>query len=352
MFDKPIENISYKDICDLVYRKKEREGQILDYKREFHKEGKEFAKDLTAFANASGGYIIYGIDESSNDILGISDTVNGKTKIDDWIANVLNDMLDETAEYNLAFIEVSEEETEKFVVILQILESEKKPIFVKENNKQICYIRKGSSVFSAKSSDIKAMYESKVEIQPASESNNIKQNSKGNHNVQVGINQGTIIKTDKVVKKNEIKPNIENHISEAQAKEIKECIDKIVEINEQAGKGNKSKIYPETWQSFYNRFKITSYKLLPKETFEDAITWLKQQIAFEHRPKLRKSNNDQWKKDIYGAIYAKSQKSLGLDKQGLYDFALEKLKLKTPINSLKDLSDTRLNKLYKLIFSE
>ncbi|MCF8383726.1 MAG: ATP-binding protein [Chlorobium sp.] len=354
MFNKVIKDIAYKDINELLYIRQEKEGQRLDYKREFHKDGKEFAKDTTAFANADGGYIIFGIDEKQKIVIGLSDNV-GNGKFEDWIANVLNTNIDKPLNYETKFINIAEENIPLFIVVVQIKESNQKPIYVTADNKSICYIRKGTSVFSAKPDEIREMY---LETLKNAEQSQIKvtQKSKGNHNLQVGVNQGTIIKTDKLVRRNEVAPNPDIHISQEQAKQIYDIVNKIVEINEQAGKFNdpkdKGRFFLQTWTSLKNRYHITSYHLLPKEKFDDTLIWLQKQIAFDHRPKLRKGNNPQWKKDIYGAIYAKAKNDLHFDNEELYLFAFDKLKLKKPIASLKDLSDTRLNKLYKIIFAK
>lgn len=354
MFNKDINSISYKDINELLYVRQEREGQQLDYKREFHKDSKEFAKDTTAFANADGGYIIYGIDEKLKDVVGIPENV-GNGKLEDWITNVLNTNIDKTLDYDIKFISIDEEKDQQFIVVLHLKESSQKPIYVTTDNKSICYLRKGTSVFSAKPNEIKEMY-SKSSVLPESSQINVTQKSKGNHNVQVAVNQGTIIKTDKVVRKNEVLINPDIHISQEQAKEIKDTINRIVDIYEQAGKfkspEDKKQCFARTWTEFRNRFGLTSYHLLHKDIFDEAISWLQKQIAFEHRPKLRKTNNTHWRNELYKSIYAKAQNQLHLDKSGLYQFAFNKLKLKEPITSLKDLSDTRLKKLYNIIFSQ
>ena len=155
MLNKPTSEITYKDINELLYIQEERESQNLDYKREFHKDGKEFAKDITAFANSDGGHIIFGIDEKKNEIIGLSDNV-GNGKIEDWITNVLNTNTDKSIGYEIGFIKI-DKETPLFIVILYIKESLDKPIYVVADNKSICYLRKGTSVFSAKPNDIKEM---------------------------------------------------------------------------------------------------------------------------------------------------------------------------------------------------
>jgi len=238
---------------------------------------------------------------------------------------------------------------------LNIEQSKSKPIYVNWDKKTVCFIRKGTSIFSAKPNEIKQMYENRSQKTKSNETR-INQKAKGKDILQVGVNSGTIIKTNKVTRKNEIKPNPDIHISEQQAKQIKEKIDEIVLLNEDARKiknqNDKKRFYKQTWNSFYQRFNLTSYKMLARDEFEEAIKWLQKQIAFEHRPKLRKRNNEKWKNSLYSAIYAKSKNNLGMDKEDLMNYAFEKLELKKPISSLKELSDTRLNKLYRYIFSE
>ena len=183
----------------------------------------------------------------------------------------------------------------------------------------------------------------------------VTQKSKGNGALQIGVNQGTVIKTEKITQKNEVVIDPEIHITQEQAKKIYDTVNEIVLINEKAGKfktaADKGRYFAQTWTSFKNRFNVTSYHLLPKEKFDEALNWLKKQIAYEHRPKLRKANNAEWQKNMYGAIYARAQNELKLDKPALYQYAFNKLGLKTPITSLKELSDTRLKKLYQIIFS-
>ncbi|WP_291117438.1 helix-turn-helix domain-containing protein [Empedobacter sp. UBA7248] len=348
MFKKPLIDVTYKDINELLYIECRREDLNLDYKRDFYKDGKEFSKDLTAFANSNGGFIILGIDEKENEVIGIKDNV-GRGKIEDWISNVLVNNIDKTVDYNLHFI-IVDETNKLYIVIIEIKEHTDKPVYVISDSKTVCYLRKGTSIFSANPNEIKEMYQKSL-YKKTNTINKISQKIKGNNNLQVVNNQGTIIKTDKIINKNEIKPDPKIHISETEAKQIKEKIDEIVEINFLAKNIDKGKLYPQIWKSFYKKFNLTSYKLLDKSEFNDAVNWLQAQIAYNHRPKLRKNNNELWKLKVYGAIYARAKNELNFNKEQLYDFAFDKLKLKSPITSLKDLSDTRLNKLYNLMFS-
>ena len=54
-----------EDIQKLIESKIE-ESLTLEYKGELDKNNKEMAKDISAFANTSGGVIIYGIEEKGN----------------------------------------------------------------------------------------------------------------------------------------------------------------------------------------------------------------------------------------------------------------------------------------------
>jgi len=66
MFGKPLSEISMKDIQTLV-RDKIPERRTLDYKLDVYPDGnkgnKEFLKDVSAFANTVGGYLICGVEE-------------------------------------------------------------------------------------------------------------------------------------------------------------------------------------------------------------------------------------------------------------------------------------------------
>lgn len=346
MIEKAIKEINYQDISELLYVKKQRESQTLDYKRDFYNQSKEFVKDITAFANKQGGQIIFGIDEKEGSIVGIHDTI-GNQKIEDWISNVLNDLVTDKLDYEMCFIPISDEDTPLYILIIHVYESKNKPLYVCLDKKTLCFTRNGTSVFSAKPSEIKEMYEQK-------EQRNLiyQQKAKGNNITQIGINEGIInIKMEKLKNENNVSPNPEYHISGEQAIQIKTHIDKIVELNENAGKfkkkEDKGKCYRKTWNSFYDNVGVTSYLILPKEKFDEAIKWLQQQEAIQ-KPKLRRTNNDEWRKKNYSAIWSKLRE-LGLEREKAYEIANERLILKQPISSLKDLGEQNLEKLYQII---
>lgn len=173
-----------------------------------------------------------------------------------------------------------------------------------------------------------------------------KQQIEGNNNIQIGVHHGDIIHTEKVIRKTEVIHDSNTHISDAQAKEIRDRVKKIAE--EKAGERRyTSAPYGLVYATLYNRYGITKYTLLPKDKYEDAIKWLDKQIAI-YRPKLKHVDPEQYRKDMYKSIHAKANQ-LNIN---IHEFATTALGLKKPISSLKELSDTRLKKLYTKLFSK
>ena len=176
--------------------------------------------------------------------------------------------------------------------------------------------------------------------------NEIKQNAKGNNNLQIITNNGKIIQTKQIKQVTEVLYDPNQHITDAQALEIRNKITELVDMLAATGK-NKGLLFKQEYNIFYKEFKISSYKLLPKDKYEKALLWLSKRSAYSGKKVLRKGNPEEWRKKQYAGINARAN-SLNID---IYSFATEKLALKKPLTSLKDLSDTRLEKLYKYIIT-
>ncbi|CAN96793.1 hypothetical protein predicted by Glimmer/Critica [Sorangium cellulosum So ce56] len=65
VFNKPVTELTKEDI-DVLIENEVQESKMLDYKRDLPTENKEFAADVAAFANAAGGFIIFGIPEKED----------------------------------------------------------------------------------------------------------------------------------------------------------------------------------------------------------------------------------------------------------------------------------------------
>lgn len=333
----------------LIYIEGLIESQTIEFKKQVSvKNGKldtfEFAKDVTAFANSNGGHLFIGIDEKPRGICGTLSNV-GNQKLQDWIANTLNDVVAQSLDYKVYEVPISEN-SHLSVFIIQVLEGDNKPYFVWRNKSLVSFVRKGTSIFGSKPDDLDRMFGAKYSS--TDPSINIKQKAKGKN-----INQiGQVITTKPVKQVTEVLYDPDYHISEEQAKKIKGKVDEIVKINNQAGKLNDQistgKLYRKTWNFLYDRYGITTYKLLPKEEYEDCVKWLQKQIAGIHVPKLRRVDNKLWRNKRYTSIYTKI-KELGMSKEELFQFALGRLPLSQPISSISELKEQKLDKLYKLI---
>lgn len=129
-------------------------------------------------------------------------------------------------------------------------------------------------------------------------------------------------------------------ISEEQAFEIKRRIEDLAQIDEQAGRGST---YGK-WQNYFkNTFHLTSYKKLPADKFDEAIQFLNQQRG-RSLPKLRRTNNEEWRNRIYRAIWPLARE-LGMTHEQVYEFAFAELELKKPIASLTELGEQNLEHL-------
>lgn len=129
-------------------------------------------------------------------------------------------------------------------------------------------------------------------------------------------------------------------ITEEQAFEIIRLIGDLAKMDEQAGRGNT---YGKWQNHFKNKFRLTSYKKLPAEKYDVAIQFLIQQRG-RSLPKLRRTNNDEWRKRIYRAIWSITGE-LQMSREQLYMFAFTELGLKTHISSLTVLGEQNLEAL-------
>jgi hypothetical protein len=158
----------------------------------------------------------------------------------------------------------------------------------------------------------------------------------GNHNIQAG---GDIYISKRETVRNEVKPGPE-HISEEQAFQLSELVKEAVERDGKSGK-DTSKLFAAWWNKLKKRFRVASYRMIPREQGDEAVSWMRQQVAIL-RPKLRRTDNDAWRKSHYATINA-SLKTLGKDKTWFYDLVFEKTGKR--ITSTADLGEQNLEKM-------
>lgn len=157
---------------------------------------------------------------------------------------------------------------------------------------------------------------------------------------------GNIVNTEKIVKKNKITPD-ERHISAAQKKKLKPVIDDLA--YRLAGDDGEPK-FGAVYNMLETRYDVVSYLLIKREDFEDALGFLKQQRAIK-RSRLRSRDPKAYEGDFIKKIHT-CRSHLGWDKPQLYQFALERLALKKPITSTKQLGSIQLKTLSEFMQRE
>lgn len=167
----------------------------------------------------------------------------------------------------------------------------------------------------------------------------------GDGNVQVGRDY---IRTEKHTTRNVIQPGPE-HITDAQAAQIKAMIDDLADIDVSAGR-------PDSHGEWYSRLYIyrnfpcrNSYHLIHREDFSAVMAYLRREAA-KARPKLRRTNNEEWRKRFTRAIWARAG-SLGLSHDAVHQLATERLRLKKPLRSLNELGEQALERFYRMVMN-
>ena len=83
--------------------------------------------------------------------------------------------------------------------------------------------------------------------------NEIKQNAKGNNNLQIITNNGKIIQTKQIKQVTEVLYDPNQHITDAQALEIRNKITELVDMLAATGK-NKGLLFKQEYNIFYKEF--------------------------------------------------------------------------------------------------
>lgn len=174
---------------------------------------------------------------------------------------------------------------------------------------------------------------------------------KGNNNSVINGNDNVVIHGDININKKETKSVKTdcppNSINEEQVKKINDLRNEVANIEIKTGM-DRPKAYGKWMALFKKKFKLASYRCLPSDRFEDAVSWFLQEKA-KLQPKLRRRDNPQWRSNKYKGIYSRG-KELGMSKEDIIALANEKFNKN--IASLKDLGEQNLEKLYRSMFAK
>jgi hypothetical protein len=158
VFKKQFSEIEYNDICDLMNKNVD-ESQVLDYKTEFPREPNHvnnLLKEVAAFSNTSGGFLIYGIKESGKG--GHPVAIDGIDRINvnkESLEQIIIDNIRPRIHVLIKPIDIIDK-PDKIVLIIQIPEGQNKPYF--ENRSQKYFKRYNFEARWMDEHEIEALY--------------------------------------------------------------------------------------------------------------------------------------------------------------------------------------------------
>lgn len=159
----------------------------------------------------------------------------------------------------------------------------------------------------------------------------------------VNVVGGDFISTPCHVTRNVVTPD-ESHLDGEQVGQIRALIADVAErMADDTGAPNFAAVH----RQLQRRFDVSSYLLIPRARFAEAVDFLKRQRAL-HRRSLRRRNPPAYGQDLFRAICARARE-LGWDRDHLCAFATEHLRLRRPLGSLRELGSVQLRHLANLL---
>lgn len=147
------------------------------------------------------------------------------------------------------------------------------------------------------------------------------------------------INTTRHVVRNVVTPD-ESHLSGEQCTELRAVIAEVADrLADDSGAPNFAAVH----RQLQRRFRVASYLLIPRAHFADALAFLKRQRVV-HRGRLRRRNPGAYANDFFRVIHA-CARQLGWDRDRLCAFAQERLNLRQPLASLRELGPAQLRSL-------
>ena len=128
------------------------ESEMLEFKREIPSKDSKLLKSIVAFSNGKGGRIVFGVDNSTLDIVGID---NAKVfKFMDSLANMISDSIQPQVNPRITFETINE----KTIVIAEILPGQNQPYYLKlEGGLDGVYVRIAATTRKAEREKIREL---------------------------------------------------------------------------------------------------------------------------------------------------------------------------------------------------
>ncbi len=133
-------------------------------------------------------------------------------------------------------------------------------------------------------------------------------------------------------------------ITGEQANRLKELVNKVVEYEQKTKK--KPKTFGAIWNALNRKMGVTYYREIKRDHFDAAELYLMQWIGRVRRG-MKRTDEDEWRKQTQAAVFARARNQLGWTKEALDGYIFERFKK----DSIRDLSKKDLQRLYNIIFT-
>lgn len=134
-------------------------------------------------------------------------------------------------------------------------------------------------------------------------------------------------------------------ITGEQANKLKDKVNEIVELEQKVKK--KPKTYGAIWNALNRKMGVTYYREIKKDQFEKAMLYLNQ-WAGRLKKGLKRTDEDEWRKETQKAIFAAARNQLRWTKDALDAYIYERYGKE----SIRDLSKEELEQLKNIIFAK
>lgn len=148
----------------------------------------------------------------------------------------------------------------------------------------------------------------------------------------------------RITRRTIVRPGPE-HLLPEQARCVQERIEQLVELDPEPDLRRK---YKRWWGELKTHFRVPTYREIPASQYCEVIAWFQQQ-GVRLRPKLRRTDNQKWRRSLFTGIFARAGE-LGMTHEQVHAFAGSILGMATPPVSLSDLSEMKLKRVYDAFF--
>lgn len=160
---------SLEDIEIIVNDENYRENESIDYKINFsylectdkkqqNQKKNEFKNDICSFANANGGYLIFGLAEAKGiptKIIGVEVASDNTDKFELDIRNIINQISPVAPVCKIKFVKIEEE---KYIIVIRIEKGYHLPYVSRYDESYKFYIRKGNGKVPMTYDEVRTMF--------------------------------------------------------------------------------------------------------------------------------------------------------------------------------------------------